>query len=703
MFPAPGTSAWWAPNRDDSLVPGTKGWWLTDTPSHSRQQGETESSDDDDSMRIKAVRKQIQSEIAKEIEWTNFYHVHGAQIINDKFYTLWNHKEEKMKTLWRAAIMKEFNTLHVDKMVWKIIQTNDMPDHKKAMSGRWVFAIKYGKLGEFIKCKARYVIKGYAQEFFGKTYSPTIARESVKMLAAVSARLNLKMFTFDCLSAYLNATLDDPEFMRIPLEFALLSKDFEGLNGCVLMVVKALYGMINAAKAWHETFAGAMAKFKFKGQKMKRLYSDRCVWVWRHKGHILLVGSHVDDTQCCTNSEALITAFLSHVRSCFPIQDLEPINYFLSIGYNQSLKKGTVELSQRGAIELMLEELKISNHKEIPFCASAKMQKSQSEATEAQRRKYLSGLGKTIYYGGYTYPETLYASSKLASYASNPDRSHKRQLEMWLLPFFRKGVKDHCIRYSRDYCIDGNDPALNNDGTIKDSACLDHFKPEIYVDANFVDQTENDVSKKSRGGTLVKLVNGPIFASSHMQSLTSNHTQQSEYIQANDGAMKGLQLVNFMSEIGFSLKGRIPIFEDNEACCSLATDHINNCKSKHISLRCHAIKELVIERGIFEIWKIPTDWQVADIFTKALDKRKFEKFDRMMRGLEMIDPKSKSRLITSTKGEQPTKSNDSAAEGECRKEVIMDLVFRVLRGDLVEGPRGKSLVVSPKGSRSVGY
>ena len=264
-------------------------------------------------------------------------------------------------------------------------------------------------------------------------------------------------------------------------------------------------------------------------------------------------------------------------------------------------------------------------------------------------------------------------------------------------------MKDHCIRYSRDYCIDGNDPALNNDGTIKDSACLDHFKPEIYVDANFVDQTENDVSKKSRGGTLVKLVNGPIFASSHMQSLTSNHTQQSEYIQANDGAMKGLQLVNFMSEIGFSLKGRIPIFEDNEACCSLATDHINNCKSKHISLRYHAIKELVIERGIFEIWKIPTDWQVADIFTKALDKRKFEKFDRMMRGLEMIDPKSKSRLITSTKGEQPTKSNDSAAEGECRKEVIMDLVFRVLRGDLVEGPRGKSLVVSPKGSRSVGY
>ena len=139
-------------------------------------------------------------------------------------------------------------------------------------------------------------------------------------------------------------------------------------------------------------------------------------------------------------------------------------------------------------------------------------------------------------------------------------------------------------------------------------------------------------------------------------------------------------MVNFMSEIGFPLKGRIPIFEDNAACCSLATDHINNCKSKHIPLRYHAIKELVIERGIFEIWKIPTDWQVADIFTKALGKQKFERFDRMMRGLEMIDPKSKSKLITSTRGEQPAMSKSSAAEGECGKEVLMDSVFRVLGG-----------------------
>ena len=162
-------------------------------------------------------------------------------------------------------------------------------------------------------------------------------------------------------------------------------------------------------------------------------------------------------------------------------------------------------------------------------------------------------------------------------------------------------------------------------------------------------------------------------------------------------------MVNFMSEIGFPLKGRIPIFEDNAACCSLATDHINNCKSKHIPLRYHAIKELVIERGIFEIWKIPTDWQVADIFTKALGKQKFERFDRMMRGLEMIDPKSKSKLITSTRGEQPAMSKSSAAEGECRKEVLMDLVFRVLRGDLIEGPRGKSLMTPLSGSQRVRY
>ena len=92
---------------------------------------------------------------------------------------------------------------------------------------------------------------------------------------------------------------------------------------------------------------------------------------------------------------------------------------------------------------------------------------------------------------------------------------------------------------------------------------------------------------------------------------------------------------------------------------------------------------------------------MADIFTKALGKQKFERFDRMMRGLEMIDPKSKSKLITSTRGEQPAMSKSSAAEGECGKEVLMDSVFRVLRGDLIEGPRGKSLMTPLSGSQRV--
>ena len=103
------------PSRHMSPAPCTSAWWAQ----QCRQQGEIESNSDDGStdsvkaqnMRIKAVRTQIQKDISKEIEWTNFLHVCGAQTINDNFYTLWNHKEERMKTLWRAAIMKEFTTL----------------------------------------------------------------------------------------------------------------------------------------------------------------------------------------------------------------------------------------------------------------------------------------------------------------------------------------------------------------------------------------------------------------------------------------------------------------------------------------------------------------------------------------------------------------------------------------------------------------
>nr|GEX95331.1 copia protein [Tanacetum cinerariifolium] len=46
-------------------------------------------------------------------------------------------------------------------------------------------------------------------------------------------------------------------------------------------------------------------------------------------------------------------------------------------------------------------------------------------------------------------------------------------------------------------------------------------------------------------------------------------------------------------------------------------------RSKHIDIRHHFIREQV-KRGVVELYFVTTDYQLADIFTKALPQQRFE-------------------------------------------------------------------------------
>lgn len=71
------------------------------------------------------------------------------------------------------------------------------------------------------------------------------------------------------------------------------------------------------------------------------------------------------------------------------------------------------------------------------------------------------------------------------------------------------------------------------------------------------------------------------------------------------------------------------IFVDNKPIIQLAKHPMFHPRTKHIELHYHEIRH-VVNKGIVEVKYVPTDEQVADIFTKALPKAKFEKFGQNM-------------------------------------------------------------------------
>ncbi|GJV89198.1 hypothetical protein Tco_1533136 [Tanacetum coccineum] len=68
---------------------------------------------------------------------------------------------------------------------------------------------------------------------------------------------------------------------------------------------------------------------------------------------------------------------------------------------------------------------------------------------------------------------------------------------------------------------------------------------------------------------------------------------------------------------------RIPMYYDSKSAIAISCNPVQHSRTKHIDIQYHFIKEHV-EKGIVEIYFVGTEYQLADLFTKALPKERFE-------------------------------------------------------------------------------
>ncbi|GJY10473.1 hypothetical protein Tco_0378658 [Tanacetum coccineum] len=73
-------------------------------------------------------------------------------------------------------------------------------------------------------------------------------------------------------------------------------------------------------------------------------------------------------------------------------------------------------------------------------------------------------------------------------------------------------------------------------------------------------------------------------------------------------------------DFGFN---KIPMYCDNKSAIALCCNNVQHSRSKHIDIRFHFIKEHV-ENGVIELYFVNTEYQLADIFTKALGRNRIE-------------------------------------------------------------------------------
>ena len=109
--------------------------------------------------------------------------------------------------------------------------------------------------------------------------------------------------------------------------------------------------------------------------------------------------------------------------------------------------------------------------------------------------------------------------------------------------------------------------------------------------------------------------------SSKKQNSVVLSTAEAEYISTGSCCAQILWMKATLSDFGIKFK-KVPLLCDNESAIKLTNNPVQHARTKHIDVRHHFIRDYQ-QKGDIRIESVGTEDQLADIFTKPLDEKRF--------------------------------------------------------------------------------
>nr|GFB30513.1 retrotransposon protein, putative, unclassified [Tanacetum cinerariifolium] len=103
--------------------------------------------------------------------------------------------------------------------------------------------------------------------------------------------------------------------------------------------------------------------------------------------------------------------------------------------------------------------------------------------------------------------------------------------------------------------------------------------------------------------------------------LDVDHAGCQDTLRSTSGSAQFLR-DKLLTDYGFAFN-KIPLYCDNRSAIALCCNNVQHSRSKNIDIQHHFIQEQ-FEKGVVELFFMTTDYQLADIFTKALPRRDLE-------------------------------------------------------------------------------
>nr|GEV40970.1 hypothetical protein [Tanacetum cinerariifolium] len=185
----------------------------------------------------------------------------------------------------------------------------------------------------------------------------------------------------------------------------------------VYRVVKALYGLHQAPRAWYETLATYLLENRFQMGMI-----DQTLYIKKQKGDILLVQVYVDDIIFGSTNKDLCKAFEKLIKDKFQMSSMGELTFFLGLQVNQ--KQDRIFISQDKYVAKILRKFGLTDGKSAStLIDKEKPLLKDPDSKDVDVHSYRSMIGSLMYLTS-SRPDIMFAVCACARFQVTPKASH---------------------------------------------------------------------------------------------------------------------------------------------------------------------------------------------------------------------------------------------------------------------------------------
>jgi hypothetical protein len=398
-----------------------------------------------------------------------------------------------------------------------------------------------------------------------------------------------------------------------------------------------LYGSKQAAALWYNLIHGFLLEIGFTASTMDPCFYRRAVPNTEANGpcNDAIIILHVDDMRVAAPEEILRTIH-SQLFDKFQITTSDS-GRFLGIDTEYDLDKGLLRMHMRTYIETTVERFqKFDLSQGVPFreivgsllwivlCIHGPellrvkdLARKSNNFTRDDYDAAMKSLNRLVerkdfgivYRRGAAGKETVPANNRLGG------GDAAQVMALVLTTSYSTGdltnmceLKEHDL-YKLDPTID--DLSLDIQKVL--APTNSRFTVVSYADASFAVGDQ----KQSVSGFLVMINGTPLLWGSLKQTAVVDATCSAEYVASSICCKQIMQAENMVQFLNFTCPKPYTLYTDSQACLHIANTASKLGKVRHVEIRYHLVRCLVIS-GDIKLYYCITEDMIADVFTKIV-------------------------------------------------------------------------------------